>query len=77
MELKTFKAQIENARCWNLIDKSTEEFVVQAFEKMEKELHVANQKLNSIRCYMEMPVPRNELEPAILAVLDDPEHDGI
>ena len=44
---------------------------------LESQLHVANQQLNSIRCYMEMPVPRDELEPAILAVLDDPNHDGI
>ncbi|MEE3895352.1 hypothetical protein [Priestia megaterium] len=51
--------------------------MVKQFEVLHKELHTANQKLNSIRCYMEMPVPRNELEPAILAVLDDPEHDGI
>lgn len=77
MKLKTLKAQLENARYWNLIDKSTEEFVVKQFEVLHKELHAANQKLNSIRCYMEMPVPRNELEPAILAVLDGPEHDGI
>jgi len=41
------------------------------------EITVMQQKLNSIRCYMEMPVPRDELEPAILAVLDDPNHDGI
>lgn len=77
MDLTTLKQQLENARYWNLIDKSTEEFVVKQFEVLHKELHTANQKLNSIRCYMEMPVPRNELEPAILAVLDDPEHDGI
>ncbi|PFR93481.1 hypothetical protein [Priestia megaterium] len=41
------------------------------------EITVMQQKLNSIRCYMEMLVPRDELEPAILAVLDDPNHDGI
>lgn len=41
------------------------------------EIAVMQQKLNSIRCYMEIPVPRDELEPSILAVLDDPNHDGI
>lgn len=49
---------------------------VQASELID-EITVMQQKLNSIRCYMEMPVPRDELEPAILAVLDDPNHDGI
>ncbi|WP_394557324.1 hypothetical protein [Priestia aryabhattai] len=49
---------------------------VQASEIMD-EITVMQQKLNSIRCYMEMPVPRNELEPSILAILGDPKHDGI
>jgi hypothetical protein len=49
---------------------------VQASEIMD-EITVMQQKLNSIRCYMAMPVPRDELEPSILAILGDPKHDGI
>ena len=51
--------------------------LVEENEQLKKQLHHANQKLNSIRTYTEMPVPSNELVDAITAVLDDPEHDGI
>ncbi len=46
-------------------------------QQAEKKIEQLEIKLNSIRFYVENPVPEDKLAETILHIINDPEHDGI